>query len=37
MKDADEVVAHLRIQPAADTKAAFRVIYNPDDETYQVE
>jgi hypothetical protein len=35
--EADEAVAHLRVQPAADAKVAYRVIYNPDDETYNVE
>jgi len=35
--EADEAVAHKKAPPAADAKAAFRVIYNPDDETYLVE
>ena len=32
-----DVEAHRRAQPAADTKVAFRVVYNADDETYNVE
>lgn len=35
--DDDEAVAHKKAPPAADAKVAFRVIYNPDDETYLVE
>ncbi len=36
-QDADEAVAHLRVQPAADAKVTYRVVYNPDDEAYNVE
>jgi len=36
-QDADEAAAHLRVQPAADAKVTYRVVYNPDDEAYDIE